>query len=593
MFERFKSTKSLYLVIKSILVEKPVLGLGTLGIFLLSSSMISLQLQSVKKIVDAVFQGKETDLFVWIAALIGSYLGFLLANLVRPLLEFHTREWLNFKYLHELIQKALRTPMVSFDSPEFYDKLNRAREDSQTKISDLLRLILLMGNAIFNVFAVVATLIHINPWIIAIITVSSLPGFFNTIQTGKKTHAANRYRTPEWRLHYYLNRLICTKENTREVRVLGIQDFLYRMWSELGNKIRNQTRDIEIQHAKRTIFTDMLSRLATLFSLAILGFMFFAGNITLGSIALIFQAIRYFQDNLFQFLQSASQLYTHSLFIGDIYMFLGTTVEEEEVDRDGVSQGLNRIDTIEFRNVSFRYPGDSKPVIDRVNFVWKYGEKVALVGENGAGKSTFVNLLLGLYQPSAGQVLVNGVPLEKLNRKDYYGRITATFQDFNKYYFSIRENITLGQEPNLSLIDKITEQTGISGLIRERGLNTQLGSEYGGEDLSGGQWQKLAICRSLYRNHDMIILDEPTASLDPIAEAEIFKNLADISESKGVFLISHRLGSARQADRIVFLEKGKIIEDGSHDTLMKIEGGKYRALYNIQAEWYEETNSAS
>lgn len=591
MVDQIKSVKSLYKVTKSIFLEKPILGLGTLMIFLLSSVLISVQLTSIQKIVDAVFQGMETDLYLWIALLIGSYITQLLASAFKPLLEFHLREWLNFKYSYELIQKSLQSSMVSFDSPEFYDKLNRAREDSQTKLADLLRLFLLMGSAIFNIFAVIAVLFQINPWIIAIIAASTIPSFYITIQSGKKTHAVNRYKTPEWRLHYYINRLICTKENAREVRVLGIQGYLYRMWSELGNAIRNQTRDIEIQHAKRTVFTDMLSKLATLFSLAILGFMFMAGGITIGSIALIFQAIRYFQENLFQFMQSSSQLYTHSLFIEDILTFLGTAKDEDNRFKSLIK--INRIETIEFRNVSFQYEGATKPVIDQINFVWKYGEKVALVGENGAGKSTFVNLLLGLYRPSFGQVLVNDVPLEDLDLEEYYKRITATFQDFNKYYFSIQDNITLGSEVDNNLIDEITGKVGIKELIHNRGLGTILGSEYGGEDLSGGQWQKLAICRSLYLNPDMIIMDEPTASLDPMAEAEIFKNITDISDSKGVFLISHRLGAARQADRIIYLENGKIVEEGNHDNLMSRAWGKYRALYDIQAEWYQEKASAS
>ncbi len=593
-----KSLKSLYFVMKAIFVEKPLLGFGTVAVFVLSSAMISLQLQSIKKVVDALFHGMGMNLLIWLTVLILSYLTLILANTVKPLLEFHIREWLNFKYPLEFIQKSLRTPMVSFDSPEFYDKLNRAREDSQTKMADLLRLTLLMFSAIFNVFAVVATLIQIHPWLIVMIAASSFPGFYLTIQTGKKTHAVNRYQTPEWRLHYYLNRLISTKENAREVRVLGIQDYLYQMWSKLGNTIRNQTRDIEIQHAKRTIFTDMLAKGANLVCLAILGSMFIAGSITIGSIALIFRAIRYFQENMFQFMESASQLYTHSLFIEDIFVFLGTE-EEKETGRDSTSHGashnrtghghrLKRIETIEFQNVSFYYPGAATPALDQVNFVWRFGEKIALVGENGAGKSTFVHLLLGLYKPTTGQVRVNGIPLEELNLQEYYERITATFQDFNKYSFSFRENITLGRKANDQLISEIAEQMNMSDLLRERGLNAQLGSEFGGGELSGGQWQKLAICRSLYRQPDMIIMDEPTASLDPIAEVEIFKNIADLSDSMGVLLISHRLGSAKQADRIIFLEKGRIVEEGSHDTLMEIPMGKYRDLYNIQAEWYKE-----
>jgi ABC-type multidrug transport system fused ATPase/permease subunit len=243
-----------------------------------------------------------------------------------------------------------------------------------------------------------------------------------------------------------------------------------------------------------------------------------------------------------------------------------------------------RLEAIDLR---FTYPGSARTIIDGISLVIPAGQRVAIVGENGAGKTTLLKLLLGLYEPDAGTVTFDGVPLRDTPLADRQRRLAAVFQQFTRYPLTLEENVRLGTGADGRDLDGVLTMAGMDAYVRDQpgGMSTVLSPDLGGVDLSGGQWQRLAIARAGYRDADVLALDEPTAALDPMAEVDIFRRFAQLAEGRTTLLVSHRLGMARLADRILVIEHGRVIEDGTHDGLRQ-DGGRYAEMWAMQARWY-------
>jgi ABC-type multidrug transport system fused ATPase/permease subunit len=273
-------------------------------------------------------------------------------------------------------------------------------------------------------------------------------------------------------------------------------------------------------------------------------------------------------------------------FATDLRGFLA--LPEETDNRHGTLTDSPTAGEIRFERVTFTYPGSSRPVIDDVSLTIRAGETIALVGENGAGKTTLVKLMLGLYTPDRGRVLLDGVDIATLDPGQLRQRLSGVFQHFVRYPLSAAENVTLGAIADLGRVHKALELAGIHETVGRLpdGPDTVLSPDLGGVDLSGGQWQRIAIARAGLRDASVLCLDEPTAALDPLAEVAIYKRFAELSRDRTTILVSHRLGMARLADRIVVLEHGRVIEQGTHDSLVTRRGTEYGRMWNAQARWY-------
>jgi ABC-type multidrug transport system fused ATPase/permease subunit len=305
------------------------------------------------------------------------------------------------------------------------------------------------------------------------------------------------------------------------------------------------------------------------------------GQISIGVFGASITAFASLQNGMKTFLMSIGRFPEWLAYAGDYYNFLDMP---DEADGGTKYTGLRERITIE--QVSFKYPNAETFALHNINLVIRRGEKIAVLGENGSGKTTLSKILLGLYPSGEGRVCYDGVPVESLEKNSFYAKTSAIAQDFVTYYLSIRENIALSD------VSRLQDDEGIHAALRSAGaedfgtLDDTLGREFGGRELSGGQWQKLAIARGLFRNSEFILLDEPTSALDPLIETEILTHFINAARDKTAFIISHRVGLCKLVDRIIVMKDGQIAEDGTHDELLAANG-EYSRLYKAQAQWYQ------
>jgi len=387
------------------------------------------------------------------------------------------------------------------------------------------------------------------------------------------------------------------RDEAKEVRIFTLAGHLFSRWLSLARRLAVERRQVEVRHSWLTLGADFIAAAAYAGCLLLLSSLVAGAKVSFGGYAMLMQALQRFSGRLDQVMRHFATLHEQSLYLGDLYEFLEIDAPErpewraplEEEDSGGAVEVPSSAE-IELRGVSFAYPGSDRLVLRGIDLTIKAGERIALIGENGAGKSTLVRVIMGLYQPTEGQVLLNGVDLREIPEKKLRRCFAAVFQEFVKYQFPAGENIRFGRLEDAEPweVAEAAQLAGAASFIEQlpQGYETLLGRPLGGVDLSGGQWQKLAIARALIRKAPVVILDEPTAALDPQSEAEVYRQFGEMTRGRTAILISHRLGSARLADRIVVLKEGRIVEMGSHDELVAL-GGEYARLFELQAQWYQ------
>jgi ATP-binding cassette subfamily B protein len=489
----------------------------------------------------------------------------------------------------ELMQHAAELDLRHFESSDYQDMLERARQVAASR-NVILPQILGQGQDMITVAALAVGLLVYTPWLIVILLVSLVPAGLGESRFNTMSYYLNRGRTPERRQIQYLRGIGAGVDSAKEIKLFGLGSFLVERFRKLATELFLATRKLAIQRAVWGGALAAISSLAYYGAYAYIVWRTVAGQFTIGDLTFLSGSFLrlhgLFQKILLGFTQIAGQ----SLYLDDLFSFfdIKPTIKSPPTPRpfpSPIREG------VVFENVGFRYPETERWAIRGLNFNIKAGETVALVGENGAGKTTIVKLLTRLYDPDEGRILIDGIDLREFDIADMRAHTGVIFQDFIQYSFTAAENIGVGRVEAIGdrpRIEDAAERSLAAEVIEKLPLEYEqpLGRLFAkGRDLSGGEWQKIAIARAYMRDADLIILDEPTAALDAKSEAEVFERFKTLARGKTALLISHRFSTVRMADRIIVLEEGRIIEAGSHAELVT-KGGVYAELFELQAAGY-------
>jgi ATP-binding cassette, subfamily B, bacterial len=488
-----------------------------------------------------------------------------------------------------VMEKAAQLDLTTYENPVFYDRLERAR----VQATDRLAMIQLMGRLFQQVITTLifsVALVAASPWLLLLMALGVLPSFIGETHYAFLGYAKNFRQTPAKRQMDYLRQVAGSREGAKEVKLFGLHNFFTNRFQALANQIYKE--DVKLSRSKLVV-GGLLGVLGTLGYYGAYVYVIWrtlGGAYDLGQFSFLTASIQQASSNLQQVFSTASGIADQALFLTDLIAFF-----DMESTVDSNPNGLPAPQPIqrgfEFRNVSFTYPGTDRTVLKNFSLTLSPGERIALIGENGQGKTTIVKLITRLYDPTEGQILLDGVDLREYSLEDIHRQIGVIFQDFMRYEMTARENIAVGRIDHLqqqediesaahkSLADDVVAKLG-------EGYDQILGRRFeGGVELSGGEWQKIALARAYLRDAQLLILDEPTAALDARSELEVFERFAELTEGKMALLISHRFSTVRMADRIVVLSGGRLIEEGNHKQLMAT-GGVYASMFEMQAASY-------
>jgi ATP-binding cassette subfamily B protein len=497
------------------------------------------------------------------------------------------------RYTHhvsvEVMRKAAALDVTVYEDPVFYDRLERAR----VQATDRLAMIQQMGRLIQQTVAAIAfsaVLLKYSPFLLLLLVIGIIPAFLGESHFAFLTYAKNFRQTPLRRQMDYLRQVGGSKEAAKELKLFNLSEYLTNRFSALSQTIYEQNVAL---NRRRLFWGGVLAIVGQLGYYGAYGYSIWRtvqGRYTVGDLTLITTAIMQAMANIQQAFSTASGVADQALFLTDLLAFFEMKPRvESKVNGLPAPKPITR--GFEFRNVSFAYPGTNRRVLSNFNFTLSPGERIALIGENGQGKTTVVKLITRLYDPTEGEILLDGVDLREYDLADLHAEIGVIFQDFMRYEMTARENIAVGriEVPHApEEIEYAAEKSLAAGVIAKlQGRYDQmLGRRFeGGVDLSGGEWQKLALARAYLRDAQLLILDEPTAALDARSELQVFERFAELTEGKMALLISHRFSTVRMADRIVVLEGGRLVEEGNHKQLMAL-GGRYSAMFEMQAASY-------
>jgi ATP-binding cassette subfamily B protein len=487
-----------------------------------------------------------------------------------------------------IMEHASRLDLTSYEDPTFQDKLERARVQGTDRVLMIQAAGRLVQQAVTTV-SMAASICFFSPWILVALVACVVPAFIGETHFAFLGYSLSFAQTPARREMEYLRVLGGSKESAKELKLFGLGRYLVERFTNLAMRLHKETARL----ARRRLFVgSLLTLLGTLGYYGTYAFVIYqtvTGVLTIGTLTLLSGAIAAASSNLQMVFSTFSTIADQALFIGDLLDFFA--VKPAVLSKPNALQAPQPIKQgFEFRNVSFAYP-NGRQVLHNVSFRLAPGERIALVGENGQGKTTIVKLLTRLYDPTGGQILLDGVDLREYDQEDLWREIGVIFQDFMRYDMTATENIAMGrieERNNTFRIRSAAHKSLAEDVIRKlpKGFDQQLGCRFdGGTDLSGGEWQKLALARAYLREAQVLILDEPTASLDARSEHEVFERFAELTRGKMAMLISHRFSTVRMADRIFVLQDGRIAEEGAHDQLMQ-NGGRYAEMFELQAASY-------
>ncbi len=489
-----------------------------------------------------------------------------------------------------ILEKALTLDLRQFEDSEFYDKLTNARREASVRPLSLVnRTFGLVQNAL-SLFTYGILLVNFSVWAVVVLILAAMPVFIAETKFAGEGFRLFSWRAPETRQQNYLENLLAREDFVTEVKLYQLGEMLLGRYRNLFDQLYGEDRDLTLRRGVWGYLLGLVSTGAFYLAYAWIVLETVRGKISLGDMTMYLTVFRQGQSTFSNALTSIGGMYEDNLYLSNLYDFL-----EEKVPKSwgNATIGLNPHDGIRFENVSFTYPGSSKPALTNISLHLKPREKLAIVGENGSGKTTLIKLLTRLYTPDSGRIFLDGLDLQEWDVDVLRRRIGVIFQNFVRYQFTVGENIGVGDVEHLenktrwqTAAEKGMAQSFIGQLPQS--FQTQLGRWFkGGQELSGGQWQKIALSRAFMRSQaDILVLDEPTSAIDAQAEFEIFNHFRAITQNQMVLLISHRFSTVRMADKIVVIENGEVIEQGTHEELLQL-GGRYAKLFLLQAAGYQ------
>jgi ATP-binding cassette, subfamily B, bacterial len=489
----------------------------------------------------------------------------------------------------EVMRHASELDMIAYEDPAFYDRLERARVQATDRLVMIQSIGRLELQLITAVGWSVAVMIY-SPWLMVLLTLAVLPAFLGETHFAFLGYAKNFRQTPIKRQLDYLRQAGATKEAAKELKLFNLAGFFTDRFAKLSQVIYEEDVDLARKRLAIGSFLSLVSTGGYYGAYAYVILRTIIGGLGIGTFYFLTNAILQASSNIQQVFSTLSGIADQALFLTDLLAFfqMKPTIRSKP---NALPAPRPIREGFEFRDVSFHYPGNERMVLDRLNFHLHPGERVALIGENGQGKTTIVKLITRLYDPTEGQILLDGIDLREYNLEELYREIGVIFQDFMRYEMTARENIAVGKIEDvnrLQLLKDAAEKSLADEVIERlpKKYDQMLGRRFdGGVDLSGGEWQKIALARAYLREAQVLILDEPTAALDARSEFEVFQRFAELTAGKSALFISHRFSTVRMADRIVVLENGRIAEDGSHDKLFSL-GGRYAEMFELQAASY-------
>jgi len=488
-----------------------------------------------------------------------------------------------------LMQHAATLDLAQFEDAEVYDHLERARRQTVGRIG-LFTLLLGTTQSLVTLITLASVLLLQQPWLLLLLAVAVVPSFLGEAHYASLGYSLLFHWTPERRLLDYLRYMGASDESAKEVKLFGLSDFLVDRYARLSDEFYAENKWLAV---RRNVVSTALVTVGTLgyyAAYAVIIYFTVLGRYTIGALTFLAGSFRQSRDLIQGVLLSLSQIYEQSLYLADLFTFFD--VQPRVTSKPGARAVPKPIrEGFAFENVGFRYPGSDRWAVRHLTFRIRPEERVALVGENGAGKTTLVKLLARLYDPDDGRILLEGVDLREYDLESLRRNIGVIFQDFVRYEFILKENIGVGQVEGLGDEARIREAARRSladsvATRLEKGYDQVLGRRFdGGVELSGGEWQKVALGRAYMREAQVLILDEPTAALDARAEYEVFLRFAELTKGKMAVLISHRFSTVRMADRIIVLRGGELVDQGTHEELLA-RGGLYAELFSLQAAGY-------
>ena len=538
------------------------------------------------------------DIPTWMLLYIAATLVEMTMNMLRPIIMVYLRDHATYHIQSRIYEQAANAPLIRFEDSAFYDCLRRANNNLGDRLTELLNGMLLPLWQFSIAASIAGTLFVVHPWIIPIMALGIIPSLLLQSKRARMVYDVQRKHTLTDRLRQYYQELLTDRQAAAEVRLFDLSKFLHNRWTHSWRTREKDVLNVYKRDSGYHAFGGFWEWLSYAGALSLIIYSVVMGQATIGDLAVVISYATRFQNFLQGTVQSVGDILEHSEFLGDAFEFFALAKEQEEEPTEKISaphieqtsdtkQGL----AITAQDVTFTYPSRTDPVVKNVNLQIKAGEKIAIVGENGAGKTTLVKLLIGLYIPDAGEIYMVDGDIEKRTPEEVQNRVAAVFQDYAKFDLKLRENIGFGQ------LDAMSDNTRLYAAAHRAdildihadlsdGWDGYLGRKFGDRDLSGGQWQKVALGRAYLKDADLVVLDEPTSALDPKAELALFERFVDLTENRTALMISHRLGAARLADRVIVMAGGQIIESGSHEELLNLNG-EYARLFSAQAQWYQ------
>jgi len=489
-----------------------------------------------------------------------------------------------------ILEKAITLELAQFEDSEFYDKLTRARREASSRPLSLVNRTFGLGQNLISLVSYGVLLVQFSPWAVLILVLAGLPSFVAETRFSGQAFTLFRWRSPETRMQIYLETVIAREDNVKEVKLFGLGPLLLQRYRDIFKRLYKADRALAIRRDGWGFVLGLIGTAALYGAYAWIAFATVISRITLGQMTMYLMLFRQGQSSVAAILSAIGGMYEDNLYLSTLYEYLETPVTKSDA---GKMKGPKPDDGIRFEKVSFTYPGASEPALKDVDLHIHPGRSLALVGENGSGKTTLIKLLTRLYKPDEGRILLDGLDLNDWDEETLRQRIGVIFQDFSRYQFLVGENIGAGDVREFDDEDRWKDAAG-KGMADDfidklpSAYQTQLGKWFkDGQELSGGQWQKIALSRAFMRTDaDILVLDEPTAAMDAAAEARIFEHFRKLTKNRIAILISHRFSTVRMASQIIVIENGRVIERGSHEELMELNG-HYANLFLLQAAGYK------